>query len=79
MAHSTGQDPTMVPVASLATHIRLFLTTVKSPVLPVFIVPTSFYLSFSSISSLLICPSYREPGSLSVWGFLRSGLKSVTP
>jgi hypothetical protein len=40
---STGQDPTMVPVVS-ATWIRLFLTTLKSPVLPLHYA-TSFFFS----------------------------------
>jgi hypothetical protein len=47
---STGKNPTMV----LVTHIRLFLTTLKFPVLPLFIVPTS--LHFSTISSPLTVP-----------------------
>lgn len=39
---STRWDPTVVPGASLAAHIELFLTTLKSPVLPLFVVPTTF-------------------------------------
>jgi hypothetical protein len=33
-------------VASLATQIRLFLTTLESPVLPLFIMPTTLSLPF---------------------------------
>ena len=61
----------------LAIHIRLFLTTLKSPVLPLFIVHTSFCFSFSSVSPPLTCSSWWCPGSLCVWGHLSSGLRSA--
>lgn len=38
---STSKDFTMALVAVQATHIRLFLTTLKSPILPLFIVLSS--------------------------------------
>ena len=55
----------------MATHTRLFLTTLESPALPLFIVPTSFYFSFSSTYLLLIvaprgfCVSGVIPGVVS--------------
>lgn len=48
---TTGQDLTMVQVASPATHIRLFLTTLELLVLLLFIVPTSFYVYLSYFSN----------------------------
>ena len=42
-----------------------------------FIAPTSFCFSFSSISTQLTCSSEWHPGSLSIWGHLRSGLCSA--
>ena len=50
--HSPERPP-WSQVAPLASHIRLFLTTTKSPVLPLFTVPMSFCFSFSSISPSL--------------------------
>lgn len=43
------------PPWSPATHIRLLLTNLKTPVLPLFIGPASFCFSFSSISPPLSC------------------------
>ena len=67
-------------VASLATHIILLLTTVESPVLPLFIVPASFSFSFSfsSVSPPFTCFSWC-PGSLSVQCHLRGGFRSAMP
>ena len=73
-----ARTPPWSQVASPATHIRLFLNTLDSPVLPLFIVLTSFCFSFSSISPTLTCSSACL-GSLSVWGHLRSGLGSAMP
>lgn len=39
----------MAQMVSPASHIRLFLTTLESPVLPYFIVLTSFFFSVLSI------------------------------
>jgi hypothetical protein len=52
-----ARTPPWSQVASPATHIRLFLNTLDSPVLPLFIVLTSFCFSFSSISPPLTCSS----------------------
>ena len=52
--------------AQVATHIRLFLTTLESPVLPLFAVPTSFCFSFSSISP--------PPASSAKWLLVVDGL-----
>jgi hypothetical protein len=54
--------PPWTQVASLATHIRLFLITLESPVLPLFIVPMSFCFTFSSIAPSLTCSSYCTRG-----------------
>ena len=57
-------------VASLATHIRLFLTTLESPVLPFFIVPTFLFLFHFSTTCLflLVTPKVSESlGSASGW------------
>ena len=76
-SESPGQDTTMVP-RDITSYNRLFLTTLESPVLPLFMVPTSFSFSFSSISPTLTCSSACL-GSLSVWGHLRCGPKSAVP
>lgn len=56
-------------VASLATHIRSFLTIFKSPVVDLFIMPT--YFCFSSIS--LPFTPLKDTRGLSVWCCLSSG------
>lgn len=50
LGDNIGQDPPWSQVASPVTHTRLFLTTFDSPVLPPFIVPTSFGFSLSHFS-----------------------------
>lgn len=55
-------------------HIKLFLTILKSPVLPLFIVLPSFCFSFSSISPPPTRSFWWCLGSLSVWGYLRSAM-----
>ena len=58
----------MVPVTSPATQIRLFLITLKSLVLPLFIVSTSFCFSFSSTSLPLTCTGVSDfMGSSQEW------------
>lgn len=59
--------------------VKLFLTTLKSPALPFFIVTTSFCFSFFSFSPPLTCSSKWYPGSLSVWYCLRSALVHYGP
>lgn len=49
---STGQELTMTLGGITATHIRLFLTSLESPILPLSIVHTSFCFCFSSSPSL---------------------------
>lgn len=79
MAHQWQHKPGPHHGLGSITSIRMFLATFKSPVLPPFIVPISFCFSFSSISPPLTCSSPGEPGSPSVWSFLRSGLWSAMP
>lgn len=54
----------MGQVVSPATHISLFLTTIKSSVLPFFIVPTSFCFCLFHFSTtylfLLVAPGVSE-------------------
>jgi hypothetical protein len=69
LSGSTCQD---LSVSTLATHIRLFLTTLESPVLPLFIVYTVVGFSFSSISLLLTHLS--DAGSLVVSGVISRAL-----
>ena len=59
-----ARTPPWSQVLLPATHTRLFLTTLKSTGLPLFIVPTSFCFSFSPISLPFSCSSERCPGSL---------------
>lgn len=47
---SMGWVITMASGAVQVTHIRVFLTTLKSPYLPLITVPTPFHFSFSPIS-----------------------------
>jgi hypothetical protein len=54
-------------MSSPATHIRLFLTTVKSLVLVIYIVHTSFCFFFSSISPPCTCLSQTLLGPLGIW------------
>lgn len=63
----------MVP----ATHIRLFLTTLESAVLPLFIVSISFCFSFSSLSLPLICSSWWHLGFLNIWHHFRNSLRHI--
>jgi hypothetical protein len=59
---------------SPATHIRLFITTLESPVLPLFTVPLlSVPFSFLHHFLLLVAPR------VSVWDHLRCGLRSAMP
>lgn len=71
----TGQEP-MVP-GGITTNIMLFLTSLESPVLFLFLVPTSFCSCFSSISLLPTCKLSWCLRSLSVRSHLKSGFKSV--
>jgi hypothetical protein len=60
--------PPWSQVTSLATHVRLFLTTLESPLLPVFIMSTSFCFSFSSTSLPLTCTGVSDfMGSSQEW------------
>lgn len=62
-------------VASLASHITLFLIILESPVLSLFIVPISFCLScFSTYLFLLVVPRVSD-----VRGHVRSGLRGAMP
>lgn len=62
---SIGQDLTMTLGGITALHIRLFLTTLESSVLPLDIVHTSFCLFlYLSITSLLILAVPRASGCL---------------
>lgn len=73
---SIGQDPTMVPNDIASYSCQLFITF-EYPAQPLFIVSTSFYFSFSSITSPLTCSSSWSTGSLSIQGHLRNGLWSA--
>ena len=74
---STGQDPTMVPDGtSPVTHIRLFPDTLKSPVQPLFIVPTPFFL-FSFLHHLLLLEVPRVSGVSGVISGVVSGMLSL--
>jgi hypothetical protein len=53
---NTAMTPPWSQVALPATHIRLFLTTLQSPVLPLFIVPTSFCFSSLPFLHHLLAP-----------------------
>lgn len=80
---SSTQPPTPIPVAAqaktlpwsqvatLTANIQLSLTPFKSPVLPVFIVPTSLYFflfHFSTTYLLLVVPGVSEGlGSSQEW------------
>lgn len=64
-------------VASPVPHIRLYLNTFESPVMPFFTMPTSFSFLFSSVFSALTCSSWSCSGSLSICGLLRTSLKSI--
>lgn len=59
---STGLAFTMVLGGIIGAHIRLFLTALGSIALPLFIVPTSFCFSFSSIFSTMYLLFLVDPG-----------------
>ena len=71
------RTPPWSQVALLAIHMRVFFTTLQSPVMPLLFVSTSFRFSFSSISPQLPFSSYCCQGTLSVWGHLKRGLRST--
>ena len=74
-----ARTPSWLQVASLATHIRLFLVTLESPALSLFIESTSFCFSLSLHFSTTYLFLLVVPGYLSVWGFLRSGVRDAIP
>lgn len=63
-------------MASPVTHIRPIFTTLRSPVLPLFIVSTSLFLSFPFLYHLLASLGGAH-GLLNIWGHLSSGLRIV--
>lgn len=54
---STGQNPVMVPGRIASDSHQAIPNNLQSPSLPLFIVPSSFCFSFSSISPSLTCSS----------------------
>ena len=69
MALHSSKDQDLT--SAWAPHIRPFLTTLKSPVLPLFIVPTSCF-SFSSVSPQFTCSFSSTQG-------VRSHLRPTMP
>lgn len=92
--HRPRPHPPWSQMASLASHIRLSLTTSESPVLPLFAVPTSFCLSLHFSTThlfLLVAPidsecmrssqqGYAQPCiTAPARGYLRHGLPPPRP
>lgn len=78
-SRSTAHDPTVIPgaITSLTIHIRLFLSVLKSQVLPLFIashILLFLFLFYSSTTYLLLLVT---TGVLDCLGFFKNGFRST--
>ena len=75
MRVGTGQNPIMVPGSSTSSSQQAVPNDLQSPTSPLFIAPTPSFLFLFHFSTVLVHLSVSL-GLLSVWGLLRSDLRS---